>query len=127
MKRMMKMRRMGLFSVLVAFAVAAVGCKQSSDNGSGGDTSNVSAVDNGHADADGHDHGGWWCVEHGVPEEDCSICSSDAAAKFKEKGDWCDEHNRAESQCFECDPARAEKFARLYEAKFGHKPPAPKE
>ena len=34
-----------------------------------------------------------------------------------------DEHNRAESQCFKCDPSRAEKFVKLYEAKFGTKPP----
>ena len=19
-----------------------------------------------------HDHGGWWCAEHGVPEEECT-------------------------------------------------------
>src|SRR5262245_53472759 len=68
---------------------------------------------------------GWWCSEHGVPESDCSICSSKAAADFKKKGDWCKEHNRAESQCFICDPSRAEKFAALYEAKFGKKPPTP--
>ena len=70
------------------------------------------------------DHSGWWCVEHGVPEEECSICSSDAAKAFREKGDWCEEHHRAESQCFKCDPARADKFAALYEAKYGKKPPA---
>ena len=68
------------------------------------------------------DHSGWWCVEHAVPEEECSICSSKAAAEFKAKGDWCDEHNRAQSQCFRCDPARADKFAKLYEAKYGHEP-----
>ena len=65
--------------------------------------------------------------EHGVPEEECSLCSTKAAAKFKENGDGCDEHNRAESQCFQCDPSRAEKFAKLYEAKFGEKPPKPTE
>ncbi|GIW98905.1 MAG: hypothetical protein KatS3mg111_2238 [Pirellulaceae bacterium] len=127
MTRVMEMSRMGLLSALVAVAVMVVGCNQSSENGSASDTSNVTAVDHGHSDADGHDHGSWWCVEHGIPEEECSMCSSKAAAKFKEQGDWCEEHNRAESQCFICDPSRAEKFAKLYEAKFGHKPPAPKE
>ncbi|GIW93151.1 MAG: hypothetical protein KatS3mg110_1192 [Pirellulaceae bacterium] len=73
------------------------------------------------------DHSGWWCVEHGVPEKDCTLCSAQAAARFREQGDWCEEHNRAESQCFICDPARAEKFIKLYEAKFGQKPPAPTE
>ncbi len=69
------------------------------------------------------DHSGWWCAEHGVPEEECSICNTKAAAGFKAKGDWCEEHNRAESQCFVCDPKRAEKYAALYEAKVGKKPP----
>jgi len=73
------------------------------------------------------DHSGWWCVEHGVPEEECSICSSEAAKAFRNQGDWCEEHNRAESQCFKCDPSRAEKFAALYEAKYGKKPPAASE
>jgi hypothetical protein len=76
-----------------------------------------------HAEGEGHGHGGWWCAEHGVPEEECSLCSATAADKFKAKGDWCEEHNRAESQCFKCDSSRAEQFARLYEAKFGKRPP----
>src|SRR4051794_4265675 len=47
-------------------------------------------------------HSGWWCQEHGVPEDLCSICMSEANAKkkFKDNGDWCKEHDRAESQCF---------------------------
>jgi hypothetical protein len=65
--------------------------------------------------------------EHGVPEEDCNMCGTNAAAKLKEKSDWCDKHNRAESQCFHCDPSRAERFAKLYEAGFGEKPPKPPE
>jgi hypothetical protein len=51
------------------------------------------------ADA-GHNVDGWWCSEHGIPEEECSLCSSDAAKKFKDKGDWCQDHDRAKSQCF---------------------------
>jgi hypothetical protein len=72
-------------------------------------------------------HGGWWCVEHGIPEAECSMCSVKAAEDFKAKGDWCEEHNRAESQCFICHPELAEKFAKLYEAKFGQAPPKPEE
>jgi len=78
------------------------------------------------ADA-GHDLDGWWCSEHGVPEEECSMCSSKAAEKFKAKGDWCKEHDRAESQCFICHPELEAKFAARYEAKFGKKPPKPSE
>ncbi len=77
-----------------------------------------------HADA-GHDHSGWWCVEHGVPESECALCDTSLVAGFKEKGDWCDEHNRPQSQCFTCEPELFEKFAARYEAKYGEQPPKP--
>src|SRR5688500_9330306 len=32
-----------------------------------------------------HKHGAWWCQEHGIPEEICSLCSAEAAAKFKKE------------------------------------------
>lgn len=72
----------------------------------------------------GHDHSGWWCAEHGVPEGQCSQCSSKVAANFQKKGDWCAEHDRAKSQCFLCDPSLKEKFAAQYRAKEGKEPPA---
>ena len=71
-----------------------------------------------------HDHSGWWCGEHGVPEGECSMCNSKVAAAFKAKGDWCDEHDRAKSQCFICYPKLQEKFAAQYRAKEGKEPPA---
>ena len=71
--------------------------------------------------------GGWWCVEHGVPEEECALCDKSLVAKFKVKGDWCKEHDRPESTCFLCRPARFDKFAARYEAKTGMKPPKPTE
>ena len=125
------MKFFDLKSVSLAFAsiavVALASCGQpASDQG----TTPVAADSHGdhdHAEGDSHDHGGWWCAEHGIPEEECSLCSVKAADNFKDKGDWCEEHNRAESQCFKCDPSRAEKFAKLYEAKFGHKPSKPTE
>ncbi len=70
-----------------------------------------------------HDHSGWWCDEHGVPEAECSMCSGKVAAEFKKKGDWCDLHDRAKSQCFICDPSLAAKYAARYEAKYGKQPP----
>jgi len=73
-----------------------------------------------------YSHGGWWCVEHGVPDRGCALCDKSLVAMFKEEGDWCDEHNRPESQCFLYSPARFDKFAAL-EAKTGHKPPQPTE
>ncbi len=102
--------------LFASITVLAIGCAQQSSDTQPSDSSANSQ--------EGHDHGGWWCDEHGIPEENCSMCSKKAADEFKEKGDWCDEHNRAESQCFQCDPTRADKFAKLYEAKYGEQPPA---
>lgn len=70
------------------------------------------------------EHSGWWCVEHGVPEEICGQCNARLAAEFQRKGDWCKEHNRPKSQCFVCDPKLETRFAAQYEARFGKKPPA---
>ncbi|MFO1062797.1 MAG: RND transporter [Pirellulales bacterium] len=78
-------------------------------------------------EASGGEHAGWWCGEHGVPEEECAQCDKTLVAKFKEAGDWCEKHNRPESQCFICNPENFEKFAARYEAKFGKKPEMPKE
>lgn len=73
----------------------------------------------------GHSHNGWWCNEHGMPEEVCAQCSTDLVPDFKAKGDWCDEHNRPDSQCFICHPEKEAEFAALYEAKYGKQPPKP--
>src|SRR5262249_22221936 len=70
-----------------------------------------------------HDHGDWWCEEHGVPEAECALCNAKVAADFRKKGDWCDKHNRPDSQCFICHPENQEKFIARYEAKSGKKPP----
>jgi hypothetical protein len=102
--------------------VFSSGCGQATNDGG-----SEPAADASPEGEEGAAHAGWWCSEHGVPEEECSMCSAKAADEFKAKGDWCDEHNRAESQCFKCDPSRAEKFAALYEAKIGEKPPQPTE
>jgi copper chaperone CopZ len=69
------------------------------------------------------DHSGWWCKEHGIPEEECSMCSDEYAKKCKDKGDWCEKHDRAASQCFICNPEYKEKFAAKYRAKYGTEPP----
>ncbi len=69
------------------------------------------------------DHSGWWCKPHGIPEEECSLCSEEYAKKCKDKGDWCAKHDRADSQCFICHPEYKEKFAAKYRAKYGTEPP----
>jgi hypothetical protein len=73
----------------------------------------------------GHNHEGWWCNEHGVPEEVCALCNTKLVGDFKAKGDWCKEHDRPDSQCFLCHPDLESAFAAQYEAKFGKKPPKP--
>lgn len=70
-------------------------------------------------------HGGWWCAEHGVPEETCGLCNPKLAAEMQKKGDWCQEHDRPDSQCFLCHPELEAKFAALYVAKYGRQPPKP--
>ncbi|MEZ6150365.1 MAG: RND transporter [Pirellulaceae bacterium] len=106
-------------TVLVG-ALALVGCSRSETASEGtGESVAATDVDN--------SHGGWWCVEHGVPEEECALCDKSLVAKFKEDGDWCNEHDRPESQCFICGPKRFDKFAAVYEAKTGRKPPQPEE
>jgi copper chaperone CopZ len=80
--------------------------------------------DAGKSQAEGKDdHSGWWCKEHGIPEEECSMCNDEYAKKCKEKGDWCEKHDRAASQCFICNPEYKEKFAAKYRAKYGAEPP----
>jgi hypothetical protein len=84
-----------------------------------------SAAQTTEAGEEGHSHEGWWCNEHGVPEEICAQCSTKVAADLKAKGDWCEKHDRPESQCFICHPEKEAEFAALYEAKYGKKPPKP--
>ena len=45
-----------------------------------------------------------WCVEHAVPESQCTRCDASLVAAFKATGDWCPEHGLPESQCLECNP-----------------------
>jgi cobalt-zinc-cadmium efflux system membrane fusion protein len=70
-------------------------------------------------------HTGWWCNEHGVPEEVCTRCHAELIAEFKAKSDWCKEHDLPDSQCFVCHPEREAAFAAQYEARYGEKPPKP--
>jgi cobalt-zinc-cadmium efflux system membrane fusion protein len=69
------------------------------------------------------DHSGWWCAEHGVPEEVCGLCDSKVGAEMKKKGDWCKIHDCPDSQCFVCHPEYEAKFVALHQAKLGTKPP----
>jgi hypothetical protein len=109
------LRFTSLMALAIAFAVVGTGCNRDHKA-----KAKVAATA----------HVGWWCQEHGVPEEECSICMSEASAKkmFKDKGDWCKLHDRAQSQCFKCDPSLYEKvFVPKYVAKMGKMPERPLE
>ena len=117
--------------ITIAFAAAIglplVGCGQSASPPHAGVETSVQgdAHDHDAGKTADHNHSGWWCDEHGVPEEVCAQCNSKVAADFQKKGDWCKEHDRPDSQCFICHPELEAKFAAQYEAKYGKKPPAP--
>jgi hypothetical protein len=119
-------RRGGI--ILTLFAVAAlgvVGCAGEGTQG-GAKKGGPGPVAQG-GDKKGHDHSDWWCDEHGIPEEMCSMCSARVAKECKAKGDWCEKHDRARSQCFVCEPALRERFTAMYRAKYGKEPPPPAE
>jgi len=125
-----------LFSCLIAAgctseeAVDATATPVSEESDSTDHHEGEAGHDHDHDHEDGHathQHGEWWCGEHGVPEEECALCDTSLVSKFKEEGDWCDDHNRPDSQCFICHPENFEKYAALYEAKFGERPEMPTE
>ena len=116
---------LAMVAVVGLIAIVSLGCggakpaaKEDHDHGHG--------PEHGHehgTESAGHEHGGWWCAEHGVPEDICALCSSKVAADFQKKGDWCQQHDRPDSQCFLCHPELEARFAQQYEAREGKKPP----
>jgi hypothetical protein len=73
---------------------------------------------------DGH---GWWCNDHGVVEEECSMCQQKVFKKLK-YDDICPKHReRSKAQCFICTPELWEKSKAVYVAKMGKEPPEPKD
>jgi len=114
----MSIRGLVTVAVLAAASLTFTACgKAEKSAGTGEGATTVAGA--------GHSHEGWWCNEHGVPEEVCALCSTKLVPDFKAKGDWCEEHNRPESQCFICHPEKEAEFAALYEAKYGEQPPKP--
>jgi hypothetical protein len=116
---MMFALRFRMSAVLVAGLALLVGCGSDDKPKKSGDKDGKSTS----ATESGHNLGGWWCGEHGLPEDECSLCSAAYAKACKDKGDWCEEHGRAKSQCFKCDPSLKEKFAAIYRKKEGKDPP----
>src|SRR5438309_1592996 len=88
-------------SLVPAALLALGGCAKETPKA---EQSKGKAVQVAEAKKEGGDHSGWWCDEHGVPEEMCGQCSAKAAKEAKAKGDWCSKHERPDSQCFICHP-----------------------
>ncbi len=112
--------------LLVGFSIGCGKCgtaPSAADGGSETGQAVTASIPAGRAHT--HTHDGWWCDEHGVPEEICGQCSPKVAAACQKKGDWCQDHDRPDSQCFLCHPELETRFAEKYEAKFGKKPPQP--
>lgn len=112
--------RAGLLALFVGGLVAVVGC---------GDKP-VAKDEKKEKDKDksGHDKSRWWCDEHGVPEEECTMCSDKAYKVAKDKDEICPKHSdRSKSQCFICNPELWEKSAARYKAKEGKDAPWPDE
>lgn len=66
---------------------------------------------------------GFWCISHGIPELECSMCQAKVEKECKAKGDWCEKHNRAQSQCFICNPKLKAAFDKKYRTRYGKEPP----
>ncbi len=127
------MKKMLMSAALLAGILAVVGCEPQTAPSTGGAKKDKADAKGGDAKADpkaaakdDEEDGSWWCKPHGVPEEECSMCSAKAAKEFRAKGDWCDLHDRAKSQCFICDPSLLERSKARYKAKTGEEMPLPK-
>jgi hypothetical protein len=106
------MKAMGA-AVLTAGLVFAVGCDAKKP------TEPVKA-----APKKGHD--GWWCDEHGVPEDGCTMCDDKALKEAEKQGKLCPNHpDRSKDQCFICNPDLWPKSAQIYKDKEGKDPPFP--
>lgn len=121
-----------LLSLFAAFALFVAGCGGTGTKGTPAkDKQAQQEKDKGKpvevAKKDDTKHSGWWCDEHGIPEEECSMCSDKVAKECKAKKDWCEKHDRADSQCFICHPELEAKYAARYVAKIGKKPPIPED
>src|SRR5487761_609528 len=121
----MKMLNLLGSGLSMMLALTLAGCGASAKNAGLAATPPATAIDETSGGDSGHSHDGWWCNEHGVPEEVCAQCNTKVAAEFKAQGDWCGEHDVPESQCFVCHPEKEAEFAAQYEAKYGEAPPKP--
>ena len=130
----------GSLLLMAALGLVALGCGSTPTSTPGKDTPqpNKDAKDN-QANKDAkdakdkgtkaQDHSGWWCAEHGVPEAECSMCSTKVFKALK-PDEICPKHpDRAKAQCFICNPDLWPKYVAVYKAKHGQdkEPPEPED
>jgi hypothetical protein len=125
----MTMKKAWMCAALFAGLFVVVGCGQKTTENTGGEKKDKVVAKGGDPkvappEESGHD---WWCVDHGVKEEECSICQKEVFKKLK-PDEICPKHpDRAKAQCFICNPELMAKNAAVYKAKYGKEPPEPKE
>ena len=90
-----------LFVLSLALLLGA--CSKAKEGGEAGEVAKVESTGHAPKDAVPGSHEDW-CVEHQVPESQCTLCDPSLAAAFKATGDWCEEHGLPESQCLKCNP-----------------------
>lgn len=122
------MKKLWTGAALLAGLFAVSGCGQKPAETAGNDKKGKEVAKAGEPKADKEEGGhGWWCDDHGVVEEECSVCQKAVFTKLK-KDDICPKHpDRAKAQCFICNPELWEKSKATYVAKYGKEPPEPKE
>lgn len=123
------MKKAWMCVALFAGLFVVAGCGQKTAESTGGDKKGKEVAKAGDKKAEPKDEGGhgWWCEEHGVKEDDCSICQKEVFKKLK-PDEICPKHpDRAKAQCFICNPDLWEKSKATYVAKYGKEPPMPKE
>ena len=112
--------RVGLaLSLLAALVLVVAGC-----GGGSGKQAEADGKKDSKDRSEATRHDSWWCDEHGIPEDECIMCSEKLKKEARGNGDWC-KHNRARSQCFACNPGAKETFAAKYRAKYPGKEPPP--
>ncbi len=110
--------------LLMAAVLALAGCGRGGDQDKPKSGTDKAQGVEGVAKGDGDTrHEGYWCDDHGIPEEECSMCSAKVEKGCKAKGDWCKKHKRALSQCFYCNPDRRAFYAAKHVAETGKGPP----
>jgi len=111
------MKLLMVFSALIVFCFALILFSFGCSGGKGGEAETIQSHEDEHA---GHNHGPGehhdiklpdegveipdWCVDHAVPESQCTKCNPELITHFKETGEWCAPHDLPESLCRLCNP-----------------------